>query len=598
MSSSMKQSLLMKKTALTVSLHRAAIMATAGTAPTTPAKPVIPRVVATSTPDSKPPTPILSRTSSYADSSRSPSRVRSPAIRFPKLHDESDDDDRSGAATPTRRTASAANQHPVVAPVFFINPNVRRRGRSSTVGSVASFVQRRPASAVSILLGILLAIALILAVIGLIMLIFVVNSGGLLGGNGRYAVEGRSAQIRDWALKREPASPVFRHLHALFASSTAPATTLLSSPASGLVGGATPAAGESTVFVVKTSRIHASRPASFGPHITEHEGRAGWLAPIEVVLLGNASLSVESDRADLERARRGCPPADDDPAVGHHRPALEPPATGWVAVMERGSCPFATKIRYAQSLGAAAVIVGDWADVASVATESSPSLPTSFFAESWNWDLDPSDVDSVSDLDDGSDDEGALAGFGSGLITMYAPGDTSDIHIPSVFVARESYLSLRKDWDEAGTVPSAPSPADPVDGLKKKKLEKVKALQIVMSRDEIWSWCAPILASGRATVLMTMSMQAIPRHPDRPSLPPIHLDLLHPPPPPDRRLPPSEGRPRAERMRRQPPVGRVEPRYGKGSAGHGPHRRPNRRSWRQGGRTTERSCAFVDCRSG
>lgn len=445
--------------------------------PTTPVKPIKPSIRVAN--DPKPPTPILSRTSSYANSSpspsRSPSRARSPAIRFPKLHDESTDDD-EGTTTPTRRA-----QHPVVAPVFFINPNVRRRGRSSTVGSVASFVQRRPASAVSILLGILLAIALILAVIGLIMLIFVVNGGGLLGGNGRYAVEGgASSNVRSWALKHESTSPLFHHLHSLFSFHPSADVNTVSSPASSLVGAGSSSPGESTVFVVKTSRIHASRPASFGPHINEQEGRVGWLAPMEVVLLGKDAFEKEGKEGDeVEKARRGCPPADEE--FKTNGTALQPPE-GWVAVMERGSCPFATKIRYAQSLGAAAVIVGDWADLSPV--EASSARFTFHFADTRDWELDPTDS-RTADLDDGSDG-GSLSGFGSGLITMYAPGDTSDIKIPSVFVARESFVSLRKDWDEEGTVPGK---GPELGEGKPEKREKVKALQIVMSRDELWSWC-------------------------------------------------------------------------------------------------------------
>ncbi|KAJ1941390.1 hypothetical protein FBU59_003512 [Linderina macrospora] len=65
----------------------------------------------------------------------------------------------------------------------------------------------------------------------------------------------------------------------------------------------------------------------------------------------------------------------------------------WVALVERGNCGFVEKVRNMQASGAAAVLVGDpWYD-----------LP----------------------------------------VTMYASGDTSDVHIPSSFIARTEYNGLR-----------------------------------------------------------------------------------------------------------------------------------------------------------
>ncbi|KAJ2084306.1 hypothetical protein H4R24_000099 [Coemansia sp. RSA 988] len=66
----------------------------------------------------------------------------------------------------------------------------------------------------------------------------------------------------------------------------------------------------------------------------------------------------------------------------------------WIMLVERGSCGFIDKVRNMQASGAAAVLIGDpWFD-----------LP----------------------------------------ITMYASGDTSDVHIPSSFVARREYNGLRE----------------------------------------------------------------------------------------------------------------------------------------------------------
>ncbi|KAJ3359036.1 hypothetical protein GGF32_009647 [Allomyces javanicus] len=69
----------------------------------------------------------------------------------------------------------------------------------------------------------------------------------------------------------------------------------------------------------------------------------------------------------------------------------------WIAVVERGTCAFIDKVRAMQRSGAAGVIVGD----------NEPD--------------------------------------GVGLLTMYAGGDTSDVHVPSVFVPRAGYEALLLD---------------------------------------------------------------------------------------------------------------------------------------------------------
>ncbi|KAJ3335575.1 hypothetical protein HDU93_004970 [Gonapodya sp. JEL0774] len=92
-------------------------------------------------------------------------------------------------------------------------------------------------------------------------------------------------------------------------------------------------------------------------------------------------------------------PSPDDATPAHtstpppRTPALRPPA-GFIALVERGECPFVDKVRAMQQSGAIAVIVGDNAP-------------------------------------------------GGNLVTMYAPGDNSDILIPSVFVAQWEYRDLR-----------------------------------------------------------------------------------------------------------------------------------------------------------
>ncbi|KAJ1735730.1 hypothetical protein LPJ61_000382 [Coemansia biformis] len=88
------------------------------------------------------------------------------------------------------------------------------------------------------------------------------------------------------------------------------------------------------------------------------------------------------------------------------RPLATPMDTSdsWIMLVERGNCGFVDKVRNMQASGAAAVLVGDpWYD-----------LP----------------------------------------ITMYASGDTSDVHIPSSFVARREYNGIR----EAALDPSGGGP--------------------------------------------------------------------------------------------------------------------------------------------
>ncbi|GAN04541.1 E3 ubiquitin-protein ligase RNF13-like [Mucor ambiguus] len=81
-----------------------------------------------------------------------------------------------------------------------------------------------------------------------------------------------------------------------------------------------------------------------------------------------------------------------------------PNIKNWIALVERGQCSFLQKVKTMQDSGAIAVIVGD---------------------RHFN-----------------------------GWVTMYAPGDTSDVHIPSVFVAQHQYKALLQLFDSKDT--SAP----------------------------------------------------------------------------------------------------------------------------------------------
>ncbi|WFD33281.1 hypothetical protein MCUN1_000094 [Malassezia cuniculi] len=146
------------------------------------------------------------------------------------------------------------------------------------------------------------------------------------------------------------------------------------------------------VVLPSLSISYRSRPAAFGPS-TSADGIWGKLAPISLIS-GSDNLACGQDTEVKTHAK---PPKD------------------WVALVERGECPFADKVRYAQSLGATAVIVGD--------ARGEPD--TDFFFDFPGLAL-----------------EEDLGLSGGRLLTMRSDEDTSDIVIPSGFVIRPSYLEL------------------------------------------------------------------------------------------------------------------------------------------------------------
>lgn len=128
--------------------------------------------------------------------------------------------------------------------------------------------------------------------------------------------------------------------------------------------------------------------------------------------IGASSSSGAIDSEARENSRRSSQPRSDHPpqraCVPPAWPPIRPspPQPPYIVVLvERGDCDFATKVLAAQERGAAAVVVGD-----------SPARAGE------------------------TDEEGRKR---ENLITMYSPEDTTNIIIPSVFVSRASYLTLR-----------------------------------------------------------------------------------------------------------------------------------------------------------
>ncbi|ORX37580.1 hypothetical protein BD324DRAFT_622508 [Kockovaella imperatae] len=129
---------------------------------------------------------------------------------------------------------------------------------------------------------------------------------------------------------------------------------------------------------------------------------SGTLKPFTSFLETSAESDQTPHAKQQDRGTRSPSPIQGCVAqpLGHDRPSYADD----IALIERGGCDFARKVRAAQVRGASGVIVGD-----GPAREGE------------------------------TDQEGRLR---ENLITMFSPEDTYDIYIPSVFVSRASYLFL------------------------------------------------------------------------------------------------------------------------------------------------------------
>lgn len=268
-----------------------------------------------------------------------------------------------------------------------------------------------------------------------------------------------------WSLTNSWLSVITQNPSSFHSSSSAQFSQLSSNPSP----------STSTIYVQHTSRIHASRPAGFGPHFSNPDGELMQLLPIDAV-----TTSVSATTNQLLPARRGCPPDSTDGAPLTF--STSPHPANWVALVERGTCTFVDKIRYAQQLGASAVIVGDWDQTSEAYSGSGSGMAGPVF---------------YTNLLIGSD----KFSFGSGLVTMYAPGDTSDLDIPSVFVARDSYLSLRADWSSLNLHHQVSSnKPDASEDFSSHPTRLPQSLEVIMSQDELWTWsalifCRPVSSS-------------------------------------------------------------------------------------------------------
>lgn len=91
---------------------------------------------------------------------------------------------------------------------------------------------------------------------------------------------------------------------------------------------------ESSLYVQRSNALHPSRPSSFGPHITT-DSLNGLLFPISTY------VKIDSYGCSNELSNHTAVPDN------------------WIALIQRGKCPFSDKVRLAQKAGAIAVIFGD-----------------------------------------------------------------------------------------------------------------------------------------------------------------------------------------------------------------------------------------------
>ncbi|SJX61328.1 uncharacterized protein SRS1_10321 [Sporisorium reilianum f. sp. reilianum] len=272
--------------------------------------------------------------------------------------------------------------------------------------------------------------------------------------------------------------------------------------------------GGSTLEVVRSQAIFLTRSAAFGPRVTDDAGLKGFLLPIsdfykvpKDAAFATTDASSEpihacpykggpgsrrdvlQDRYQDEDDRRlysafGAQSSPQAPftwthdADGGSEDAAKPPHN-WIALVERGGgCGFADKVRVAQELGAVAVVVGD--------------------APSPGW---------HGGRSGDPNEEGDPGLSGKRLITMFAPGDTSDVHIPSTFVTRPSYLDLERliaetEKDQHDWQKQHPSQHD------EPRAPMTRGLEIVIGKDDlVWEW--PLIDFGILLLLLPSFMTVI-----------------------------------------------------------------------------------------
>lgn len=111
-------------------------------------------------------------------------------------------------------------------------------------------------------------------------------------------------------------------------------------------------AADGTVSVVDRSPplIYPARPASFGLELSDP--LLGYVIPLSSFTTPCPGGNSSSSHPFIPDPIQGCPDLCVD---GSHQPER---SETWIALVQRGGCPFVEKARQAQRLGAKAVVVG------------------------------------------------------------------------------------------------------------------------------------------------------------------------------------------------------------------------------------------------
>ncbi|KAG9037340.1 hypothetical protein FRB95_005980 [Tulasnella sp. JGI-2019a] len=186
-----------------------------------------------------------------------------------------------------------------------------------------------------------------------------------------------------------------------------------------------------------------SRPASFGPHITEEPGLPGYLIPVSSLPskcpVGNPLPPVTPTRQTDLPDNLGCPIVCGQAVMF---PKATTMAENWIALVQRGECPFADKARAAQALGAKGVIVGGYT------------------------------------VKEGEKDD---------LLNMFSPQDSSDIKIPATYVTYRSYNHLMEMIAASNTTTSG-----------------TKTISIIWRAEESWGWLSPLVTFVMLLILPSL----------------------------------------------------------------------------------------------
>ncbi|EGN98507.1 hypothetical protein SERLA73DRAFT_183556 [Serpula lacrymans var. lacrymans S7.3] len=182
---------------------------------------------------------------------------------------------------------------------------------------------------------------------------------------------------------------------------------------------------ESTVSVVdrSPSLSYPARPAAFGPELDLP--LLGYVIPMSSF----TSPCPDNDSKAVfdEASNFGCPTLC---VSGPHEPD---PKESWIALVQRGHCPFVDKVREAQRLGARAVVVG------------------------------------------GEDPK--VSGFPDTLVNMYSKGDASDVTIPSSYITYSDFKELSYLIETSNTSHA---------GLRTLSL-------LISTQYSSWEWYSPII---------------------------------------------------------------------------------------------------------